>query len=268
MASEIRAAFEAGRAQVRVEQVEGHRAVVVAPAGHAVTELPRGPLERPEVLEATHTMHELPSFLQYLRDYANDDTVVFAHHSDGSMLAIIDYHQTGEQGPAGTLVLPRHCAHRVRFTPVATPEWTAWTGHSGKAYDQEAFAEFIEDWGRWITSPSAADMLQIANCLHVARDAQFQSSRRMDNGQVQFTYNEELTGQAGSLEIPQVFHLRVQPFMGSASAELECRFRYRLAGSTLKLFYKVLTPEHALRAVVEDHIRQVAEVRPVFVGQQ
>jgi uncharacterized protein YfdQ (DUF2303 family) len=122
--------------------------------------------------------------------------------------------------------------------------------------DQATFAEFVEENVRDIvvpddtpTAPSAADMLEISRTLEAKKNISFRQGTRLDNGQVQLTYNEEIDGRAGEtgqLNIPEQFFIGVKPFLGGDAFCVPARFRYRIVDSRLQMWFELVRPEKVL----------------------
>ncbi|HEY6012670.1 MAG TPA: DUF2303 family protein, partial [Candidatus Limnocylindrales bacterium] len=72
---------------------------------------------------------------------------------------------------------------RVQLDLVHTPEWVRWAAIDGKLLSQVDFAEHVEACLEDIRSPSAADMLEIAQTLEATVDVTFRSGVRLRDGQ-------------------------------------------------------------------------------------
>ena len=140
--------------------------------------------------------------------------------------------------------------------------------------DQATFAEFIEDNVKDIThhpeyenTPSAADMLEISRTLEAKKNITFRQGTRLDNGQVQLTYNEEIdgrAGEAGQLRIPEEFFIALKPFLGGDAFCVPARFRYRIQEGRLVMWYELVRADkvleeayNAVRAKIEGGINEV-----------
>ncbi len=92
-----------------------------------------------------------------------------------------------------------------------------------------------------IVEPAAADMLELAQSLHVSKQSEFTSDKRLADGRVQFAYRQEQTATAGAngnIDIPTRITLRIPPFDGWLTAfTLSARFRYRMRAGTLTMGY-------------------------------
>ena len=116
--------------------------------------------------------------------------------------------------------------------------------------------EFFEENVKDITAPegipdapSAADMLEISRTLEAKKNISFRQGTRLDNGQVQLTYNEKIDGQAGEtgqLRIPEQFYIGVKPFLGGDAFCVAVRFRYRIQEARLVMWFELVRPDKVL----------------------
>ena len=210
-------------------------------------------LAAPQRTRAVVTARNVEGFTDYIRLHAQPGTTVFAWAGDKSFGGVIDYH-----GPND----PRWCSHRVVLTLIKTPEWTTWVGKDGVKMGQEEFSEFIEDNLQDVASPAGADLLEVAMELRATKSLNFLSSVRLDNGQTQFKYEENITGSArkGTMEIPSTFTLGISPFEGTCKFEVAARFRYRINDGKLVLFYNLLQPTRVLDAAYLIERQRIADL--------
>lgn len=192
-----------------------------------------GALPRPLRKRGEAILETVDSFNAYLGDHATDRTVIFgdANEKGGEFKAILDYHDAEPDGTTGW------AEHTARLIMRPTPEWVRWCGICQKDLEQRTFAEFIEDNAADVAvpdhdpkSPNSADLLQLATTLQIKTDVRFSSQIRLQNGQVQLTYDELINGTwggAGNLEVPQAFWIGVVPFRGGQRYALRIRLRYR-----------------------------------------
>ena len=115
---------------------------------------------------------------------------------------------------------------------------------------------------RDIVKPSGADLLQVALTLQAAKKVAFRSGVRLDTGEHQLNYVEEIAGQAGAagqLQVPERFTIAVAPFEGTPAVEIEVRLRYRLLEGRVVFFYQLLRPDVAIRAVWQTIRERIAK---------
>jgi uncharacterized protein YfdQ (DUF2303 family) len=190
------------------------------------------------------------SFIDYVNKHKSDMTALYGLMGEKpSFLAVIDDNQ---------LFIPAWRDHQARYACPLSPEWLVWTSkeHNGKTKSQVDFARFIEDNLLDIVEPTAADMLAVSRTLEAKRSVQFNSGVRLDNGDVQFTFNEETKGTAGkgTLEVPERFGIAIPVFEGGDKYAVDARFRYRISnGGELTMWYELERPhkviEHATKEV-------------------
>lgn len=248
--SDIQIAIEAGRklAGVQTLEVNGTH-VLVVPQG-AQLQFRDEDRERPRRVDGTITATSVQSFLDYFNRFSDANSTIFADIEGKRFVGVIDYHED--------LASPRHGRHKVTYTCPLTPEAKKWLEHDKNKKNQFEFAEFIEDGAPEIVAPSAAEMLEIALTMQAKTDVDFRSALRLENGQVQLTFNENISGSAGTtgqLKIPSKINLGIQLFQGGERYGLEANFRYRLNSGKLGLWYELIRPHLAL----QDAVNQVCE---------
>lgn len=234
----------------RLMHIEGMPAVMVPRDCQVDTfpELLDRPLRLQQHIEAT----DAQSWLGYWNRFADDHSTAFFDQKIGKLLGILDYHETLDDDAP----MPRHGEHRVAYAFPQTVEWQRWQSHSGKRMNQTDFALFIEDAIPDIVSPPGADLLEIVTTLQAKTDITFASATRLDNGQVQFVYQEDIKGTAGAkgtLKIPDTLQLGIRLFHGMAAYAIEARFRYRIKDGSVTFWYDLVRPER----IVEDAMGQV-----------
>lgn len=162
--------------------------------------------------------------------------------------------------------------YRVELGLRPSPEWSHWAALDGKQVEQERFAEHIEDGVNELRAPEPAVMLDIAQSIHGHVSARIKAARRLQDGRVQFAYEEEAgaqAGEGGELTIPDTLVLALRPFVGGPAYEMTARFRYRLGRGEASLGYKLDRPHEVKRAAYLD-VRSAVERDlgdvPVFAG--
>ena len=246
--NDIQAAIEAGKALAAQQPIViNDQPFVLVPDGMRLDYL-KQVTPRPQRTEATVTTHTPDAFIDYFNHFADDASAIFIDRSSGDCIGIIDYH-----GPDA----PAWAGHRVIYRPVLTPEAKAWLENSGKPMGQEAFALFLEQNADDISTPPAAEMLEIATTLKVKTRITFASAKRLQDGQTQFQYveeNEGRAGQKGQLTIPETFTIGVRLFDGGDAYAMQARFRYRTTREP-QFWYDLIRP-HRVREDAIDSITQ------------
>lgn len=256
---DIRAAFDLGREHNPTELVEiNGTPCLVIPNDHELKQLD-SLRQFPMRIEKTLSVTDHKSFTDYFNRFATPDSTILVDLEKHKFLGILDHHADTAGTQDEEMIRPRNCKHMVAYDCPLTPEAKRWLEMDKKSMSQAEFAYFIETGMLEISEPSAAEMLEIATTLSAKTAVDFRSGIRLDNGQVQLTYNEEVQGSAGAagqLKIPSKIVLVLQLFRGDETAyRIEANFRYRLNSGKLSMHYELVRPHVAL----EDAVAQIAE---------
>lgn len=222
---------------------------VVIPQDHQVVGLERL-LGTPTRKRARVTLTDAQSFIDYVNLHGQHGTCLYANPDDGLFIVVIDDHQGHNDGAAWR-------EHAARYTCAASTEWKTWDMANKIKMTQADFAQFIEDNLPDILAPAAADILEIARGLQAKKNVNFASALRLDNGDVQFTYEDktEATAGKGQLKVPEKFVIAIPVFQGGPAYSIEARLRYRIADGQLAMWYDLLRP-HKSREHALDEIRE------------
>jgi uncharacterized protein YfdQ (DUF2303 family) len=232
----------------RQPQIEdrGEKQFAFVPEGYRVEDISRY-LAPPDRIQQSVELLNIPSLIAYVNGYKGQSTVVFADESRAFYDVILDYHDAvGTRGNKD---------HVARYQCPQSDSWRAWTAQNGpeKKLTQADFGKFIEANLIDIVSPPGAEMLEIALSLQVNKSAKFESDMRLDNGQTQFGYTEQVSGTTKnkSLQIPDTFRLGIPVFIDGDAYPLDARLRYRLDDEKLWLWYELVRPNDVYRAAVK-----------------
>ena len=151
---------------------------------------------------------------------------------------------------------------RVQYRAELTPEAKRWLENNGasKAKDQTPFAEFLEDNIADIQEPDAQDLLTVATTIQATTGIEFKSGRRLQDGQVQLQYVENIDAKAGAngaLTIPKTFTLGLRLFKNGDGYRLTARLKYRLNGGSVKFWYELDRPERALEDAFGGYVERL-----------
>jgi uncharacterized protein YfdQ (DUF2303 family) len=210
----------------------------------------------------TTTVRDAASFAAYFGKHADPDTEVYADADRLTVTAVLDAH---------TADTARWSGHRLSLSLRKTKAWEQWTALDGKLMSQEQFAEFIEDHLPELLEPAAATMLEIAQSIQATTKAEFQSGTRLQSGERQLKYTEDVrasAGRKGELIIPETFTVGLVPFEGSEGYKLTARLRYRITDSTLRMGFKLDRPHDILTTAFQDVVTAIGEgiEQPVMNG--
>lgn len=238
----------------------GHTDVpaVMVPEGFKLETFPDLRRYLPRV-EQTIELDTPDAWLAYWHRFAVPTcSTAFFDHKAARLVGYVDYHQcVNDDLPEAA----QWARHQVIYQCPITPEWQKWRHNTGIMMKQAEFARFIEDGIPDITEPTGADMLEIVASLQVHNKVNFRQALRLDNGETQFTYEENIEGKAGAkgqLKIPQTIHLGLRLFEGGPGYALEARFRYSIKEGQLSMWYDLIRPERVHDVAVGEVYDQIA----------
>ncbi|MFC5548168.1 DUF2303 family protein [Massilia aerilata] len=221
-----------------------------------VTKAIENALPEPYRKSGAVVLSDLPSFLQYVADQAAEDSCyIYAHADTRALVAVLNDHEQGHGG------LPAWRDFRVSYTAELSREFSAWYKNDRKPMDQEEFAVFLEDNVADISEPSGETMLQVALTLQAKTEVAFSSHRRLDNGQVQLTYTENIDARAGAgdIMIPREFALGLRLFKNGDGYKVRARLKYRLGGGKVKFWYELDRVENAIEDAFNAYVDKARE---------
>ena len=211
---------------------------------------------RPHRIVQSVTVRDVGGFVAYYTLFSDPNSRIFADEKKNAVLAILDYHAAGEGAP-------RWGDHRLTLALEHSDEWAEWIGKNGQdnRMNQVAFAEFIEDHTADIREPDAATMLEMSRSLQAKTDVDYTSAIRLNNGQVQLAYNEQVKGTygAGKVEIPETFLISIPIFTGSIRQPITARLRYRLVSGKLSIWYDLLRYRDIARDAFKGAVAEITD---------
>lgn len=232
----------------------GSTPFVVVPDGYAVHDLERL-FPHPQRSKGKRTLTDAESFIRFVNENKGGGTRLYCHTGLAPSFTAVFNDTTG--------AAPGWGDHIATYACPLSKEWAAWSGSNGKQMSQEAFATYIEDNAPDCATPPAADMLEISRTLEAKKKVNFASSIRLDNGQTELTYEEDIQGTAskGKLQVPQVFTIGIPVFEGGARYAVDARLRYRIAeGGKLSLWFDLLRPHKIIEDALNE-LRTAIELR-------
>lgn len=227
---------------------DGQSPYVVLPEGYVVHDL-EDTLQNPTRKRAKVTLAQTIAFINYYRKHATAGSQIYGTTVPPRFVAVLDDHGTNEPGWRD---------HTARYDCPLSPEWQTWIGSNKKGMPQAEFAQFIEDNLPDVVEPVAAHMLEVSRTLEAKKKVSFASGIRLSNGEVQFTYEEQVQGTAskGQIQVPETFVLGIPVFHGGPRYRVEARLRYRIAdGGSMQMWYDLLRPHK----IIEDAALEVWE---------
>lgn len=247
------AASVAGALQLRNH---GNATFATLPAGYQLQDI-TAKIEQAEPQRSRKQgvviLGDVASLLAYCADQAAQDYGYIYADPDSRTIAAVFNDQRD---------VPGWRDHRAHFTAQITPECKRWLEHDKKAMGQAEFSEFIEDNFADLNGQDAQTLLNVATTIQASTGINFNSARRLQDGQVQLTYNEVIDAKAGAdgaLKIPQTFTLGLRIFKNGDGYKLTARLKYRLASGSVKFWYELERPERAIEDAFTGYVNTVRE---------
>lgn len=245
----VKALIDAGRKPEIVKFDEEHQFMTV-PEGTSLRSLKEFLPPPPRVKQQVELL-SVDSFCGYLERYATPNSLIFANEPSAKYDCVLDYHPSNQ---SETPSIRGHADHVVAYTCPQSDPWKLWNNLNGQLFGQVEFAEFVEQNLKDIVTPSGGELMQVALELRVHKTASFQSDIRLDNGQVQLRYEEEIKGDTKQkdLIIPIELKLALPVFVDGPRYELFARFRYSMTDGKLKMGFQLIRPKDVYNAAVKE----------------
>jgi uncharacterized protein YfdQ (DUF2303 family) len=221
----------------------------VVPEGYEVKSLEEF-LPAPLRVRQRVKVEDVASFIAYLKEYSNPSSskVFFAPEAE-SFEAIIDYHITSQAA--------EWCDHTAAFTPHRSLEFQTWMAQNRKQMTQVDFARFLEENLPDVVEPNSAELLEIALTFEAKKEVEYSSGVRLQNGQIQFTYNEIVRGasKTGTIDVPEQIVLGIPIHHNGDRYRIPARLRWRLQEGKCVFWFEIVRPQR----FIEDAIREMRE---------
>lgn len=205
------------------------------------------------------------SFIAYLHRHQTLNTELWATESNNTIHAHIDGDSEAQAGYlnfAAVLELQHSDA------------WTAWTSINKKYLDQEAFAEHVEARSIDIMEPTAADLLEIVSTIKQVTQVDFESAKRLSDGQTVLSYRETSNATAGSkgeFAVPEQFVIGIAPYEGCQPYRVVARLRTRVRDGRLHIGIVLERPDDISKAAFNEAVKTVHDnlpELPLFTGSR
>jgi uncharacterized protein YfdQ (DUF2303 family) len=240
-----------------VQEVAGTTHLVI-PERHQHIDL-TGLIEKagaaPRRKTGTVQLSDIASFNVFVADQGLPDAVYIYADPDSRMLTAVLNDHVKTDDTAGWR------DQRAVFKAELSREFSTWLGNNKKPMEQEEFAIFLEDNIADIAEPSGETLLQVALTLQAKTAVNFESHKRLDNGQIQFAYTETIDARAGAgmIEIPREFALGLRLFKNGEGYKIRARLKYRLGAGKVKFWYELDRAENAVEDAFQAYINQARE---------
>jgi uncharacterized protein YfdQ (DUF2303 family) len=110
--------------------------------------------------------------------------------------------------------------------------------------------------------------LELARKFEAQKKVSFSSDIRLNNGDIQLTYQEATEAKAkGQIAFPSEFTLGISVLHGGAAYEVKCNLRYKLSDGRLGIWYDIVREQALIDAAFQDLLQVVRETKvPLFHG--
>ena len=257
--------IEAGQ-QLGMARANPHpesRGYAVVPAGSELVYLERqaAPVRR----TGTVKIHNASSFIEYWnRQKIDKRSYVYGAMSPAQFLAVFNEHAIDE---------PNWRDHRAVFQLQHSKEWLEWTKRSGQPFQgNEAFAVWLEENLLDIIKPEPGKMMDIALNFRVNQSAAFGNAVRLQDGNVDLSYTNQVDVSAGSskggkIQIPETFWIEIPVWTGldAKKYQIEARFRCRLNSGQLALRFELVRPHKVIEASFKEMLEDIQKATKTVV---
>lgn len=236
--------------------------VLLAPEGFTALEMAHL-LPAPTRKRGTVVLNDAESFIAVVNDQKDKSTRMFSTINPPTFTAVFN-HIANRAGWGD---------HIAKYNAPLSPEWKTWDGADGKSMSQVEVAQFLESnlvdvlhvpedapEKGLLKSPDGSTLLEVCRTLEATKKVDFKSSVRLGDGSTQFTYNEDVQGsaKAGTLSVPEHFTIAIPVFENGDKWPLLVRFRYRIDGGALRIWFELVRPHKVIEHAVKELREKIA----------
>ncbi len=256
--SAIAHALDIAKSETKVIEVDGIK-VVLHHKDMAVTklkELQDSLLKKPRRFDQKVSLDCLDSFIAYVQRYQQQSTSIFIDQ-DGKIKAFLDWHESEFE--------PSFKTHIATYDNKPQASFLSWKRNNNEKMTQEEFAMFVEDHIAEFDTPNGEQFLEIASTLQATINATFEQSKKIENGQYQLVYKEEIDGRAGvngRLPVPREFSFIIQPYGSKVKYALSAWLRYRPGRTGATFWYTLKNPDIITELAMADNIQKIKDALP------
>lgn len=219
-------------------------------------------LINPRFIEIHKSVCETSSFIEYLKKFANADTAIFECAATNQFDCYVDYHGVDA---------PKRLKHTITLDLQTDSTWNVFKKADRNYFDQEQFAEFVEEYLPYFLDPDGSTLMEIVNTLQSTKQIQFNSAQRLHNGSVSLQYienNGASAGVNGELQIPEKIIFGMPIYKAGSGYRYTARLRYRITPDRKLKFAFLINDlqaylDHALKEV-RDQIKAALPEIPIY----
>ena len=225
--------------------------------------------KRPERTSGTSAHDTVESFIEHVKTFKKDNSVIFASREKLSLTALYDYHTASQ---------PDNLGHAAKFAPQKSRQLKTWLAGDGKPMSQAEFAAFIENNILDLTDAPAGDvpiyidiaaklattiaspskLLELARGLSIHESSTAKSHVNPSTGEVILEYTTaHADGKGEKLKIPGLFMIAVPVFEGGPLYRVLVRLRYRLEAGKVRWWFDIYQIDASIDSAFEDTITKI-----------
>jgi uncharacterized protein YfdQ (DUF2303 family) len=251
-------------------------AVVLVPAGAQVEGIDRP--ERPFRRKGIVKLNDVDSFIEYFKRYHVDDhTNVYGNLNPANFTALFNDNKVRSASADLTSADANWRDFGCSYAPKHSKEFTTWDLSNKKKFDgNEEFAVWLEDNLVDVIEPSNGQLLELALNFKVNTNATFANPIRLQDGNTEFNFTNHVDGSSqingqGKVKIPEYIKIFIPVFDGRNEPcyefhgrnepcyEFQARFRYRLSGAKLNIWYELIRPHKVVEEAFNDLVDKIEE---------
>lgn len=237
---------------------------------------------RPDRKRGSFQFEDARSFSEFVNREKTPETFILASKAHTSFTAVFNGNEAQSTSAAAQ---PGWGDYRASYLCPHSEEWKRWTAANGKKMSQADFALFIEDNALDIVQPKvhmtevpdtsfpdSSQMLVVSSSLQAKNDVTFASALKLNNGEVQFKYEEQISGstQNGVFEVPQRFAVAIPVFAGTDPWLIYAKLRYRIERGGLSMWFDFERLYKVEEKAFDEARAEITKATgaPIFLGQR
>ncbi len=248
---------------------------------HDLEDLVEKHLEHPKRPKGTSVHHTLASLIEHAQRHKTTTTAVYCVLAGigGEARIRVVYNAIPVDGARGGWG-----DHRAEYAFPYSDQWKRWTQAAKQPLSVADFAELLENGisdvrdatGRQdvqrlpgVTYATPAELLKLAEGLHVRVEQQAKEQRKLDNGTSTLVFAETHTNEKGEpLRVPNGFLLGIPVFLEGAAYAIPVRLRYEIRGGQILWRIQLHDAAAAQREAITEAAKRVATETglPLYYG--
>lgn len=165
-------------------------------------------LPRPLRDKTQRELLTVESFNEYVKRFKQPSSSIYTKKNSGGYVIIAEIDHRTETETAWH-------SHSAAIGLKYSEPLQRWIELNKRQLSQDKFADLLEERALDIKSPSAAEILELAQSLHVTRNLSVKSMVRSNRSANSISFNQDQSlkaGRDGNLELPTSFIIDIEPF--------------------------------------------------------